>query len=61
MAKKTSKTKNHLHSKASFNFALNIAVLAVLVAVLVTMVTSLSAGTRWWGQAKETPKPLFGY
>jgi uncharacterized membrane protein (DUF106 family) len=61
MAKKTSKAKNHLHSKASFNFALNIAVLAVLVAVLVTMVTSLSTNTRWWGQAKTEAKPLFGY
>jgi uncharacterized membrane protein (DUF106 family) len=61
MAKKLKRvSKNHLHSKASFNFALNIAVLAVLVAVLVTMVTNLSVGTRWWGQAKEAPA-MMGY
>lgn len=37
----TGKTTNHLRSQGSFKFAINVALLAVLIALLVTLVSEV--------------------
>jgi hypothetical protein len=57
MAKKVKKTakrvlkKAHLGTEENFRFALNAAVLAVMIAVLLAMVGQIGDPTGWWGRA----------
>lgn len=54
MAKKKKAAKNHLSSYQSFQFALNIAVLSVLISILLAMVGQLSLSTENRSQATPT-------